>query len=70
MEKFDFDISLKNIPIPTKKVFMRQMINKTENFVSRIRWATDVFTFPDKYKHNQIAPYKEGIEVDVVKITF
>ena len=25
---------------------------------------------PDKYKHNQIAPYKEGIEVDVVKITF
>ena len=53
MEKFDFDISLKNIPIPTKKVFMRQMINKTENFVSRIRWATDVFTFPDKYKHSK-----------------
>ena len=45
--------SLKNIPNPTKKVFMRQMISKTENFVSRIRWATDVFLFPDKYKHSK-----------------
>ena len=53
MEKFNFDISLKNIPIPTKKVFMRQMISKTENFVSRIRWATDVFLNQDKYKHSK-----------------
>ena len=32
---------------------MRQLISKTENFVPRIRWATDVFLYPDKYKHNK-----------------
>ena len=25
---------------------------------------------PDKYKDNQIVPYKDGIEINVVKITF
>ena len=51
MEKFDFDLSLKNIPIPTQKTFLKQMIDKTENFVSRVRRATDVYLFPEKYKN-------------------
>ena len=51
MEKFDFDLSLKNIPIPPQKTFLKQMIDKTENFVSRVRRATDVYLFPEKYKN-------------------
>ena len=54
MQKFNFDISLKNIPIPNQKVFMKQMISKTENFVSRIRWATDVFMYPEKYQRSKV----------------
>ena len=53
MEKFNFDISLKNIPIPSKKVFIKQMISQTENFVSRIRWSTDAFLYPEKYQQKK-----------------
>ena len=49
MELFRFPYSLKNIPIPPEKSFMKKTIDKKASFVSRIRWATDAFLFPDKY---------------------
>ena len=53
MEKFDFDLSLKNITIPPERIYMKQLIDKTENFITRIRWATDVFLFPEKYENSK-----------------
>ena len=51
MEKLAFNLSLKNIPIPPKKTYMKQLIDKTDNFISRIRWRTDRFLFPWKYEN-------------------
>ena len=51
MEKLAFNLSLKNIPIPPKKAYMKQLIDKTDNFISRIRWRTDRFLFPGKYEN-------------------
>ena len=51
MEKLDFDLSLKNIPIPPKSTYMKQLIDKTENFLTRVRRKTDIFLNPDKYKN-------------------
>ena len=28
---------------------MKQLLDKTENFIGRLRWATDVYLFPEKY---------------------
>ena len=53
MEKLAFNLSLKNIPIPPKKTYMKQLLDKTDNFVSRIRWRTDRFLFPSKYENNK-----------------
>ena len=53
MDPFHFPYSLKNIPIPPEKSFIKQTIDKTANFISRIRWATDVFLFPDKYENER-----------------
>ena len=49
MERFNFPYSLKNIPIPPSNTYKKTLIDKTENFIGRIRWATDAFLFPDKY---------------------
>ena len=51
MEKLAFNISTKNIPIPPQKTYMKQLIDKTDNFVSRIRRKTDIFLFPWKYEN-------------------
>ena len=38
MEKFNFNHSLKNIPLPTKLQYQKKMVSKVESFVSRLRW--------------------------------
>ena len=38
MEKFEYVHSLKNIPVPTNELYMKQLIAKTEQFIQRIRW--------------------------------
>ena len=48
MEKFDFPHSLKNIPIPPRENYLKQLICKTENFIGRLRWAAEFFLRPPK----------------------
>ena len=38
MERVNFSYSLKNIPIPSKNVDLKNMIFKLESFIKRIRW--------------------------------
>ena len=47
MEKFNFQHSLKNIPIPPTHSYMKQFIGKTEDFVSRLRWASYFYLNPN-----------------------
>ena len=38
MERFNFDYSQKNIPIPSKHEYKVQLISNAENVVKRMRW--------------------------------
>ena len=51
MEKLAFNLSIKNIPIPPRKAYMKQLIDKTDNFVSRIRRKTDMYLYPYRYEN-------------------
>ena len=44
--KFEFQHSLKNIPIPTIDNYLRLTITKTEEFIQRLRWKTFFFLKP------------------------
>lgn len=52
--KFEFQHSLKNIPIPTIDNYLRLTITKTEEFIQRLRWKTLFFLKPnDNDKQNK-----------------
>ena len=48
MEKFVFAHSQKNIPIPSKKSYLKTLIAKTEDFIQRLRWKTFFFLNPNE----------------------
>ena len=39
MDTKDIEYSLKNIPIPTDSTYIKCLIEKTESFIKRVRWA-------------------------------
>ncbi len=41
--KFNLGYSLKNIPIPAKDTYIKQLINQTEKFLKRLRWKVFFF---------------------------
>ena len=43
MEAKNFGYSLKNIPIPGKKAYLKRLIGQIENFIKRIRWKAHFF---------------------------
>lgn len=47
MEQVHFDYSLKSIPIPNKKQYLKVMVEKMENFIRRIRWKLFAIENPD-----------------------
>ena len=47
MEKFQYTLSQKNIPIPSQTAYRKQLIAKTEDFIQRIRWKTFFYLNPD-----------------------
>ena len=38
MEMKSFDYSLKNIPIPSQRKYLKCMVEKVESFIKRSRW--------------------------------
>ena len=48
MKQFLFDYSLKNIPIPSKDAYLRNLIEKAESVTRRMRWKTHFFLNADK----------------------
>ena len=55
MEKFDFPHSLKNIPVPSNKLHTKFLISQSEKFFRRVRWASDVHLFPEKYQNPKVS---------------
>ena len=49
MEKISFNYSLKNIPLPNKDAYRKNLIHKVESFIKRIRWKA--FFFENKYEN-------------------
>lgn len=50
MEKKNFGYSLKNIPIPNKKSYLKCLIDKVENVIRRLRWK--VYHFENSRKND------------------
>ncbi len=48
MRQFRFDYSLKNIPIPSQDAYLRNLIEKMENVLKRMRWKAHFFLKGDK----------------------
>ena len=48
MRQFRFDYSLKNIPIPSQDAYLRNLIEKVENVLKRMRWKAHFFLKGDK----------------------
>ena len=38
MERFNFNCSTKNTPIPTNKEYVKRLIEMTEKLINRMRW--------------------------------
>ena len=47
MEKFNISYSTKNIPLPSHNDYLQRLIEKTEQFLRRMRWKTHFFLNPD-----------------------
>ena len=47
MEKFAFNRSMKDIPIPSEDQYRKQLLYQTERFIQRIRWIAYFFLNPD-----------------------
>ena len=43
MQQIRFNYSLKNIDLPTQDNYLRNLIDKTQNFIQRIRWKAHFF---------------------------
>ena len=81
MEKINLGYSTKNIPLPSRNEYMKRFIEKTEQFLRRMRWKAYYFlnqqetstkeTYGFKSKHsppkiNELIPFEEGM-VDLIQ---
>ena len=38
MDNFDMNYSSKNIPLPSKREYLKHLLEMTENYITRLRW--------------------------------
>ena len=55
MEKVNFGYSLKNIPIPSNKLYLKFLLEKLNSFIVRLRWK--VFYFDHQDNCNDVKEY-------------
>ena len=48
MEKVNFNYWMKNMRIPSKNAYLKNLIFKLENFIKRIRWKAHFFEKPNE----------------------
>ena len=52
MRKFRLEYSLKNIPIPSRDNYLRNLIEKMESVLKRMRWKAHFFLKGEKNQEN------------------
>ena len=52
MRQFRLDYSLKNIPIPLRDNYLRNLIEKAESVLKRMRWKAHFFLKGEKSQEN------------------
>ena len=52
MRQFRFEYSLKNIPIPSRDNYLRNLIEKVESVLKRMRWKAYFFLKGEKNQEN------------------
>ena len=52
MRQFRLDYSLKNIPIPSRDNYLRNLIEKAESVLKRMRWKAHFFLKGEKSQEN------------------
>ena len=63
MERQNFGYSLKNIPVPNKKSYLKALIDKIGNFICRARWKAyfyDKKLDKDSNPHSNNFGFKSG----------
>ena len=81
MEQRTFDYSLKNIPIPSEKLYMKRPIEKVKDVIKRMRWKAHFFVKGDNndgmqqmfgFKSRKYPPKvkdMENVESELVEMT-
>ena len=62
MDPVNFGHSIKDIPVPSKKVYCSRLINSVEKFIQSLRWRVIFFLFP------KISSQKEHFDFKSLKI--
>lgn len=63
MKKFEIPYSLKNIPIPSKLQYQKQLICKVEKFVTNLRWKLFFITNPANSDKKETFGFKSNNSV-------
>ena len=50
LEQVTYHYSMKNIPIPTQKEYLLELIFSIEKLIRTMRFIMDIFLFPEKYR--------------------
>ena len=53
LQRFYVDYSMKNTPIPSTAVYKSQWMEKTTNFLGRMRWKAFHFLYPSQSEHKE-----------------
>ena len=53
LKQVNFKYSLKNIPTPTKRIYLKSMISKLEHFIKRLRWRTFFYDYKAECEINE-----------------
>ena len=60
MERVSFNYSTKNTPVASKKEYIsRQLVDKTEKFLSRMRWKAYHFLNPNQQSEKELSATKQ-----------
>ena len=57
MDKFALNYSTKNIPLPSKKTYLKHLTDKVEKFIKRVRWKVKFFESEDNDQTEQTEKY-------------
>ena len=57
IEKIQFNYSLKNIPIPSRRIYLQSLLDKLDSFIKCLRWKTFFFDTDNQNKENNKPTY-------------